>query len=94
MEIYIVIAEIRFSASVMVVVFCRSPFRKQFIHHTRYFSPFDSDPGKPLFLTPYIEKGQIDQGNFNILMTYLSMSSNSDWNSIKITAAILIEFQS
>lgn len=42
-------------------VIARSPFRKQFIHHTQTFSPFDSDPGKPLFLTPYIEKGQIDQ---------------------------------
>lgn len=37
-----------------------SVFRKQFNRHTLPVFPSDADPGQPLFLTPYIEKGQID----------------------------------
>jgi vitellogenic carboxypeptidase-like protein len=42
-------------------VFTSSVFRKQFIRRTLPVLPSDADPGQPLFLTPYIEKGQIDQ---------------------------------
>lgn len=38
----------------------RLAFRQQFIPYTLSVVPLNGDPGKPLFLTPYIEAGQID----------------------------------
>jgi vitellogenic carboxypeptidase-like protein len=43
--------------------FARGLLRKQFPDKTRYVIPNgDGDPGDPLFLTPYIEKGDLEHG--------------------------------
>ena len=48
------------------LVFC-GPLSLQFLKHKAYYKPAvegtnSADPGTPLFLTPYIEKNQIEEG--------------------------------
>jgi len=57
------------------VFWCRGAFMKQF---PRKFPPVDrsrGDPGVPLFLTPLIEKGDIDHGKDN---SWLNLTSYCD----------------
>ena len=43
-------------------VLFRGPMSQQFPTKTRMMSEVGEDPGQPLFLTPYIEKGDIATG--------------------------------
>ena len=50
-------------AAIVPVALCGSLsglFHKHKAYHSRHVST--SDPGQPLFLTPYITKGEIEQG--------------------------------
>jgi len=44
------------------ILWCRGIFRKQFPQKFPAIDWSHGDPGDPLFLTPYIEKGDIDHG--------------------------------
>jgi len=54
----------------IMLLFCRGPFRKQFRQESLPMLKTGVDPGKPLFLTPYIESGQIDQGEAHNMFIY------------------------
>ena len=59
----------------------RGLLRKQFPDKTRYVIPNgDGDPGDPLFLTPYIEKGDIEHGQHKLVSEMRLLSLDSDWS--------------
>ena len=58
-----------------------APFRRQKAFYRR--SGAEDDPGNPVYLTPYIKAGQIDQGSADVhLLQFLCLSNRWKINFI------------